>query len=317
MRHSWMVLVGAATLLMAACGDGDEAGTPTSTPARTGTPGIATATPTPRTSPDTSQDIGDVDDVSSLALLDEREASENDDIHPGSIIQTDESGTILFHTDDVAGCDIRSNSLLQIRPDDRLAIKWLGTSGTSFCNKEPGQGRQIFGVGDRVEILLEDPIFGVALQGDETVIKLVSGSATVTLTDISDEISLKANQELVVPPKGRADKPRRLELSIEERAIVSRWETPTPTPTPPPATPTLRPTSILTPSPLTPGPPSPTPTPTAPAVECDPSYPDVCIPPSPPDLDCRDIPHSDFMVRPPDPHGFDRDGDGIGCETLS
>jgi micrococcal nuclease len=48
--------------------------------------------------------------------------------------------------------------------------------------------------------------------------------------------------------------------------------------------------------------------------ECDPSYPTVCIPPPPPDLDCGDIPYSNFPVLPPDPHGFDGDGDGIGCE---
>lgn len=48
---------------------------------------------------------------------------------------------------------------------------------------------------------------------------------------------------------------------------------------------------------------------------CDPSYPDVCIPPYPPDLNCPDVAHKDFSVSPPDPHGFDRDADGIGCET--
>ena len=48
---------------------------------------------------------------------------------------------------------------------------------------------------------------------------------------------------------------------------------------------------------------------------CDSSYPDVCIPPSPPDLDCSDIADKDFKVLPPDPHGFDSEGDGIGCET--
>ncbi len=47
---------------------------------------------------------------------------------------------------------------------------------------------------------------------------------------------------------------------------------------------------------------------------CDPSYPTVCIPPAPPDLDCGDIPYKRFRVRPPDPHGFDGEGDGIGCE---
>ncbi len=51
-----------------------------------------------------------------------------------------------------------------------------------------------------------------------------------------------------------------------------------------------------------------------PSPRCDPSYPEVCIPPPPPDLDCRDIPYRRFKVLPPDPHHFDLDGDGIGCE---
>ena len=48
---------------------------------------------------------------------------------------------------------------------------------------------------------------------------------------------------------------------------------------------------------------------------CDPSYPDFCIPPPPPDLDCKDIPQKRFTVLQPDPHRFDGDKDGIGCES--
>jgi micrococcal nuclease len=48
---------------------------------------------------------------------------------------------------------------------------------------------------------------------------------------------------------------------------------------------------------------------------CEPSYPDVCIPPAPPDLDCPDISYRRFKVLAPDPHHFDSDGDGIGCES--
>jgi len=47
---------------------------------------------------------------------------------------------------------------------------------------------------------------------------------------------------------------------------------------------------------------------------CDPAYPTVCIPSPPPDLDCGEITHRNFTVLPPDPHRFDGDGDGIGCE---
>jgi micrococcal nuclease len=48
---------------------------------------------------------------------------------------------------------------------------------------------------------------------------------------------------------------------------------------------------------------------------CDPSYPTLCIPPPPPDLDCGDLPYRNFTVLPPDPHGFVGNGGGIGCET--
>jgi hypothetical protein len=48
---------------------------------------------------------------------------------------------------------------------------------------------------------------------------------------------------------------------------------------------------------------------------CDSAYPDFCIPPPPPDLDCPEIGIQDFTVLPPDPHHFDGDGDGTGCES--
>ncbi len=48
---------------------------------------------------------------------------------------------------------------------------------------------------------------------------------------------------------------------------------------------------------------------------CDSSYPDICIPSNSPDLDCGEIRYSNFRVIGSDPHGFDGDGDGIGCES--
>jgi hypothetical protein len=59
-----------------------------------------------------------------------------------------------------------------------------------------------------------------------------------------------------------------------------------------------------------------TPPPAAPSSgRCDPSYPTVCLPPPPPDLNCADVPFRNFKVLPPDPHHFDGDKDGIGCES--
>lgn len=49
--------------------------------------------------------------------------------------------------------------------------------------------------------------------------------------------------------------------------------------------------------------------------QCDSSYPDFCIPPGASDLDCKDISYRRFRVVGNDPHEFDRDHDGIGCES--
>lgn len=82
-----------------------------------------------------------------------------------------------------------------------------------------------------------------------------------------------------------------------------------------------------TPSPPLPSPPTAdSPTPPSPRVPStpDPSIPSVpttgagdgyVAPPPPPDLDCSDVSAREFDVRPGDPHRFDADGDGIGCES--
>ena len=64
------------------------------------------------------------------------------------------------------------------------------------------------------------------------------------------------------------------------------------------------------------------PPPTAPARDCDPSYPDVCLDPSAVDYDCAggsgDGPRyveGPLEVRPPNPFDLDREGDGVGCEA--
>lgn len=79
------------------------------------------------------------------------------------------------------------------------------------------------------------------------------------------------------------------------------------------ALPTPAPTPARSPTPV----PQPLPT-VAPRVQevgnCDPSYPDVCIPPAPPDLDCGDISYRRFRVIGADPHNFDGNHDGVGCE---
>jgi hypothetical protein len=114
---------------------------------------------------------------------------------------------------------------------------------------------------------------------------------------------------------------------VETAAAAAAEPTPTPDVTTAPPVPTAPPTSakprVTTKPPATTRPaprrttPKPSRTTTKPARDCDPSYPTVCIPPAPPDLDCGDIPYRKFKVLPPDPHRLDgNDNDGIGCEST-
>jgi hypothetical protein len=65
--------------------------------------------------------------------------------------------------------------------------------------------------------------------------------------------------------------------------------------------------------------PPPPPPPPPSGGKCASAYPTVCIPPPPPDLDCGDIAFRNFPVRwdvaDPDPHRFDGNRDGVGCES--
>ena len=83
-----------------------------------------------------------------------------------------------------------------------------------------------------------------------------------------------------------------------------------PTTTTPP--PTTAPSTTSTQSPTTTTRPTTT---TIAQTNCSPYYPDFCIPPPPPDLNCGDIGARNFTVLSPDPHGFDGNGDGVGCES--
>ena len=72
---------------------------------------------------------------------------------------------------------------------------------------------------------------------------------------------------------------------------------------------TALPTATLTPLPTR----TPYITATLPA-GCYSAYPDFCIPIGSPRKPCDQLP-SNFTVLPPDPLGYDGDGDGLGCEN--
>ena len=52
-----------------------------------------------------------------------------------------------------------------------------------------------------------------------------------------------------------------------------------------------------------------------PSADCDPSYPDLCLPIGGPDINCDDVAERRFTVLAPDRHELDDNDNGIGCES--
>jgi hypothetical protein len=116
-------------------------------------------------------------------------------------------------------------------------------------------------------------------------------------------------------PSAESAQRRRLyaPIILESEPTLTPVGTATPTATSSPTATTV----VIPPSPTATNSPTPTMTtePTDDGPACDPAYPTVCIPSPPPDLNCADIEFRRFQVLAPDPHGFDTDGDGVGCES--
>jgi hypothetical protein len=183
----------------------------------------------------TSDPVGQVQDVEGLAHLchdicpdNKQLASINDELYPGSLIETSPGAVIQFSTHDVSACVAKENSKLQIRPDAELAIVWLDIEpppfpeGVSWCIKREGAKQQAYGVRG-VKFLAAGTTFGVVHDpGTRSVIKVFEGSANVAVGP-GRQVKVAADEELVIPGvRGEGVKKRPLELSDEDKASIAR-----------------------------------------------------------------------------------------------
>ncbi|WP_436493179.1 hypothetical protein [Actinokineospora sp. HUAS TT18] len=148
---------------------------------------------------------------------------------------------------------------------------------------------------------------------------VLAGVAVLALIVGGALLPARAPSSLVAAPTTKPVSPTAPAPSTLESAIVTTAATTTviatTTTTAKPTTTTAKPTTPRPKPTTTTVPPAPQPVaavPTKPG--CDPSYPTLCLPLTGPDLDCKQITQRRFPVRAPDRHGFDGNGDGIGCE---
>lgn len=191
---------------------------------------------------------------------------------------------------DIAGQSFRLRYIGMDTPEDTSQIEYFGPQATAF-NAQLVEGKQVTLIKDvsetdRYDRLLRYVIVDSFFVNYELVRQGFATSATFPPDVACQEVFREAERQAREEGKGL-------------------WGvTPTPVPSDTP-----RPQPSATSAPVV--------QPTSPPQDsnCEPAYPDVCIPSPPPDLDCGDIPYRRFKVLPPDPHRFDGDHDGIGCES--
>jgi len=182
-------------------------------------------------------------------------------------------------------------------PEINGQVEWLGPEATA-ANGELVAGKRVLLEKDVSETDQYGRLLRHVWVKDGTGWLLVNlelvrrGFATVT----SFPPDVKYIDELYVPAQASA-----------QTAVLGLWvPAPTPAPTPVPVAVPIAPIA----APIAP---------VAPAGNCDPSYPGLCLAIGAADIDCGEIAARQFQVvwtvPNPDPHGFDADQDGIGCES--
>ncbi len=214
----------------AGCGGGDGEDVDTSTPSS------QTASTSPGISPQvtaSSRRVGQVgvpgSEGGGQAVVGDvkvggEPAFESKPIFEESQIATGDNSSVEFTLDGPIRCDTGENSLLDIWPrvedsSEQLVIRWdpRARDSSSFCSKSgPVMG---FGIGDRIKLVMGDPIFGIVISEGNVTVKLVEGSATVTVEET--DFVLTDQKALFVPPVGTVGK-FDLVLTEEELAIVAR-----------------------------------------------------------------------------------------------
>ncbi len=232
-----------------ACGDGDEIAS--ETPANTNSPsvspnsGSAALDSCPLTFTTGNEVVGHTeagaDAVEDVSRIDCRNAAANPDIHRGSVIVTEDSpAAVLFAIDGHSvWCKQLADSALQVMPNKSYLIQWFarsgsssavgGTQGTTWCGKSPVTNGQTFSVNDvyPIEFTTPDPIFGVTIQSDRTIVKLVDGELDVTIDGAS--LKLQPHTQVTIAKDG-THKTQTIVLTKDDEAAIAQLRDVTPLP---------------------------------------------------------------------------------------
>jgi micrococcal nuclease len=217
-------------------------------------------------------------------------------VQAGTVVAVVDGDTIDV---DVAGTVFRVRYIGMDTPETRSGVEWMGAEA-SAANESLVAGTQV---------LLEKDVSETDQYGRLLRYVWVAEGEGWLLVNL-ELIRLGYAQISTYPPDVKyADN---IYVQAEREAIEAGRGLWAPTPTPAPT-----PVAVVTPVPFA----APIAPPVAPPSDCDPSYPTLCLPIGAADIDCPEMYAQGIARFPvvwslpnPDPHGFDGDADGIGCE---
>lgn len=252
MRYLTPIVLIVLALTLACGGDDDDvvSDTPTSTssPSETptsGSPGLDTC---PLTYTPGDDVVGHAEESPAAAVRDNSRidcgvASRGSDIHRASVIVTDETpAAVLFRIEGRSlWCNELAGSALRVLPDATYLIEWFaksgpaqtsaggGTQGTTWCGKSPGAMTEQFSIKGRhsIEISTQDPVFGVTILGDQTIVKLLDGQLTVTIDGINTRLT--AHKQISIAADGKYEI-QEIELTADDKDAIAQIRNVTPLP---------------------------------------------------------------------------------------
>ena len=166
--------------------------------------------------------VGRVTDVASKKVfVGSTEARVGDAFPAKTRLATDGSGSVTFELDSGTGCRTRPNSELQIAPDRQITINFQ--NGTAICWKDPNAKEHKYLAGHTL-VIARDPVFGVTVEGDESVIKVTHGFVELETTASQAPVVVGPGQQAVISPEQSTPVPKKIVLNRADERIAAEFE---------------------------------------------------------------------------------------------
>lgn len=217
-RRRWAILA-ALALAAAACGGGDQGNEVI--PTRTAPQTVTVTTP---------RAVGTMLRVwNPVASVNRVEAFAGDDIPAGGTISTDPSGWADFDLKQIDKrkiefCRILRDSEVQVLPMSDVLLKYV--DGTTWCSTDPDPATaEVFIDKHGAQFETQDPVFGITVEPDRTLVKVWVGFVAVrSLTAGGEPVLVGPGQQSVIfrgdPPQSPEAFAFELLDSLERQAVV-------------------------------------------------------------------------------------------------